>query len=274
MNLRVLKKDEVFGKNKLDIFNIYGTRCNITDFALLFAEKNSKELEARKYYQSRKLVRNMRDDIVNNLGITDIADFSNFKTKCICPRIVVAYHDIASNSKDIKFINNNIKEVICGEYPCDKVDDELGKMLEYQYWKTNLQKTKKIYHNYLYFNDLYLYEGKKYIQLYQRDYNLFSNSYTCWVEVKPVVWIVDIKKNIAITKDVIVAGIPSKYIDFEKDGYFTKFMDRYLANDLFEKIEIKDTEKEVIKNEINEKEFIDINKKIKTLRKRIDNIRK
>ena len=274
MNLRVLKKDEVFGKNKLDIFNIYGTRCNITDFALLFAEENYRYLNQKNFYYNVPLLKDIKYNIINNLGITDIADFSDCKTKCICPRISVAYCDIAPISKDIKFINNNIKEVICGEYPMNKVDDNLNRKLEFQYWLINLQQTEKRYHNYMYSSNLYLYKGKKYIQIFQRDYNIFSNRETCWVEVKPVVWIVDIKKNIAITKDVIVAGIPSKYIDFEKDGYFTKFMDRYLANDLFEKIEIKDTEKEVIKNEINEKEFIDINKKIKTLRKRIDNIRK
>lgn len=34
-NFIFLKEEQIFGKNKLDIFEKYGTKCAITDFAIL-----------------------------------------------------------------------------------------------------------------------------------------------------------------------------------------------------------------------------------------------
>ena len=174
MDLFLLKKNQINGKNRLEIFDIYGVKFNITDFALLFAEENFRYLNHKKYYYNNiSLSKNIKYNIINNLGISNIADFSDYKSKYICPAIAVKYHDIAPISEDSTYINCNIKEIICGEYPMSKVSDYLYNELENAYifneLKPNysnykLKETGKVYSNYkLGGGREYIYEGQNMI---------------------------------------------------------------------------------------------------------------
>ena len=108
----------------------------------------------------------------------------------------------------------------------------------------------------------YEYNGKRYVRIkaqvsyYYRFSNgeIYRNGDNVWVEVEPVKWLVDEKARIMITEKIIFAGVQfdndeykvqydydnNEYIykrDFVKDFKKTnikKFMDKYLAKELFQ----------------------------------------
>ena len=214
-----------------------------------------------------------------------------------------------SNIKDIKDKISNTEmdlgKVTYGRYPqdvCSKEIEEILSNFENFNGVNLLEKTGNTFtidktdldasYNKL-FEPLelieYKYNGKYYVKVnanlgklgicYLSGGRKCYNKETFWIEVKPVVWRIDYTNELLISEKAILAGIQlhRKCLRFNgefEDTDLYKFMNTYIKKDMFRdaKIEYVNEDK---KEKIEEnKEFIDVNNKIKSLRKRIDNIRK
>ena len=283
MELDLLEQSQIFGDNRLNIFKTkeYGTlMVPVTDFAIInkvshsieylnmFGEENIKVGEwwikdRGNFDTCAKYV-----SIVGN--INDSFVFSDINSIRLC----VPYHEIENISLITKEINDNIFEVICGEYP-QKIVSNKQELLDLNK-VCNDKLTGKSYNKCNEFS----YNGKKYICYHIMNNSLryvflnnkvsvmYSGDY--FFEVKPIEWVVDKEADIAICKKLIVPGIAfddKEYNGNFKDTTIYKYMNEVLVNEMFNN-KIKQ------KNDDYNKEFTCINNKIKILRRRIDDIRK
>ncbi len=155
------------------------------------------------------------------------------------------------------------KEFEYGEYPQTIVNEEYSKELEKLYNSNSLIITGRNYttdsvkveNTTLPFKAKthieYEYNGRQYIRFvcgdFGYDYLDFSNvnlsdgrklerGKAYWVAVEPIVWLLDIKADIAFSKKLIFSGVQFEnnfdyYGDFEKSN-IKKFMDKYLSEEI------------------------------------------
>ncbi len=191
----------------------------------------------------------IRGDIGHsNLNVRDIGLCPTLPYSVILPTI--------SNT----LIECGILEVEFGEYPQWACSNDLSKLLEKLYEDDKLNKTGKVYttdsrHYDEYDKGFesqehieYEYNGKKYVRVkinscfYGKKFILsngekYKDGDFVWISVSPIKWLVDEKNDIAITKNIIVAGI-----QFNKENNYTGdnfdemnikvFMDKYLSKEI------------------------------------------
>jgi len=131
--------------------------------------------------------------------------------KAICIRPIIPFSQIAKYSKVVANdvnkdgIDSRLKkdyfEVTFGEYPVKRIKNKESEILE-----ANLTNTDMIYTNKNYIQGTgkdakcfkqYYYKGRKFIRVDEYE----------WFEVLKVVWQVDLKKDIAISKYVLFGGV-------------------------------------------------------------------
>ena len=121
-------------------------------------------------------------------------------------RPAVKYSEIAAQAKVIKKHNNGLKEVEYGEYPQDEVRVKLQEKLNQDLIDGQLERTGKEYT--IYNNDEQNPDTIKLIEVKDKDGNKYVNKNDTWYKVSPVIWMVNEKTNLAITKCMIQGGIP------------------------------------------------------------------
>ncbi len=252
-DLTFLNYNQIIGDNKLNIFKKYGSQCEITDFAILLGgesvKKDDKNIGAwwtkTPYYTNEIFV-------INEEGSKKhVKPYSrNYST-----RPVTSYSSIENNSKII-LKDNKILEIEYCELPQMVVDLDYSYELESNFNMNLLLQTGKVYT--VDFNvdknsfiprsyTEYLYNGEKYIRFIAGLNNLNSElsdgrkvlyQGIYWLKVEPIIWIVDLTSDIAITKKSIISGLQyncTKYIHkhFERND-IKKYMDNYLSNEIQE----------------------------------------
>lgn len=96
----------------------------------------------------------------------------------------------------------------------------------------------------------YEYSGKKYIKLRVKTSNFFTSSLVsngqsyfnnddAWLEVAPLIWILDDKNKRLISKDCLVSGIkfcdyPSKNIENFEESAMYRYLDNYMLPDIIQ----------------------------------------
>ena len=137
------------------------------------------------------------------------------------------------NSENSDLIDDRIKskyfDVEFGEYPQNVVtNSDLLDELEELYNNNKLCITGKnyipvIYHHKKSFPE-YIYKGRKFIRMpfEIKDIGNFEFGKYYWIEVEPVIWTVNPKNNVAISKYVLFAGV--SYNDLKE--YFEKFFSK------------------------------------------------
>ena len=256
LDLTLLSEDQVFGDNQLDILKKYGRSCIVTDFAIL-TEIIKQNLYGK--WWTKTPGKNGDISFVNELGDND---FSFVDGYLVGIRPTFAYSSIKSNFSNEERKVFGIKEIEYGEYPRWAVDKEKSIILEELYNDGNISETGKKYTTF--FHDIdydedevvkivlrkkthteYEYDGKKYIRFVVdldldgavfTDGRTIKNNEPYWIKVEPIKWLVDEKNDVALSKYIIVSGIPfdDKFIyrgDF-KNTFIKKFMDKYLAKDI------------------------------------------
>ena len=178
------------------------------------------------------------------------------------------------NQCNIDKLDINDKKIEFGSFPQNAVSKDVQKELENLYQNNKLIKTNKTYINAdNTYNNEFIFNNKKYVRVFNKYGN--GNSDYVWIEVSPIKWTYYKKDNILIADDLLYTGIPFNDIyknggkdnsDFKNTSIY-KFMNTYLIKDMFDNVSINN-EKDA------SKEFVSIDNKIKTLRKRIDNITK
>ena len=294
MELDLLEENQIFGDKRLSIFDKYETRATITDFSVLlgvFVSSTFYTSEGNRTCWWWTKTDDGDDDvrIVCNNGNRD---YSIVNRRYIGVRPALPYSSISNIFSNKEKSANGILEVLYGEYPQDIVDENYSRKLESAYNNGSLRTTGKSYTtDSVRYQDTdtsfsarthaeYEYNGQKFIRFVGgsngtsevlSDGREIKKGEIYWVKVEPIIWLVDEEKDIAITKKIIVSGVQfnkeRKYKGDFKNTDLYKFMNTYLIKDMFDNVSIN-------KKEDNNKEFVSINNKIKTLRKRIDNIRK
>ena len=278
LDLTFLSEEQIFGDNQLDIIKKYGTKSAITDFAILsggfvYDTIGGKDLKNRTDwwwtrssdgYKNTQVV-SFRDDIGSNREDVNL--------RCGGVRPAFPYSSIKPILSSRVRENSGIKEVEYGEYPKWVVDNDCSILLEAVFNAGDIKTTGKKYTTdsvMSYDRETpfspkihteYEYNGSKYIR-FVGDTNgyeeVLSNGIKVtldkpyWIKVEPIVWLVDEKADIALSKYIILSGLQFKnkrdYIgDFNRTD-IKQFMDRYLA---------KDIECLVIKDKLTESELYD-----------------
>lgn len=115
-------------------------------------------------------------------------------------------------------------EVEFGEYPQWIVSNKLNDILEEEYSKGKLNRTGKNYISGILDQKMcfeeYTYNNKKYIRIDKSQVSKYIKNNTYWVEVSPIIWQVDPKKNVALCKNVLFTGVTkSKMKQFFKENF-------------------------------------------------------
>lgn len=181
-------------------------------------------------------------------------------TRMTAVRPVVDYSEIKKDCTDYHYHQDSgILEVSYGEYPQTVASCELQEELTHCFEKKLLTKTLKKYTIDKidvtdtivdsYYEDIeeYLYENnKKYVRVLSNissnevilsDKQCFKTRDYVWVEVEPIKWLIDEGNDIAITKNLLYAGIQF----YEKDNFdrnyqysnAKEYLDEKFANQIY-----------------------------------------
>ena len=264
LDFTFLDKEQIFGDNRLEIFEGYGTKAAITDFSNLLGV-----LVSSNYYTSEGITRKERtgwwwtrtDDgdndvwVVLNNGTRNCRTVDNRKGGA---RPALPYSSISSSVSNKMRRNFGIKEVEYGEYPQTIVDEHFSKELEENFKSgTGIRKTGKTYTtDSVEFNDYDTsfegrkheeleYKGRKYIRFVGdnngkgsllSDGRIIEYANPYWIRVEPIIWLVDEKNDIALSKKLLFSGVQfQKTRDYKGDFSKTdikQFMDKYFSKDI------------------------------------------
>ena len=247
MDITILEKKQIFGITALKIFKKRGTKAAISDYAILSGGEvsNSEYLGNKQILENRigwywtktdnwnkgaRIVNSCRNDDYGNVlfrhgGVRAALPFSVISN--ICSKKVVA--------------SDEILEVEYGEYPQKAASKQLQKTLERLYQSRSLVRTGKKYTRdktaYYQSNqefqeeqqEEYEYNGKKYVRVranscYEVGEFTLSNGEEyqdgdyVWIEVEPIKWLVDERKNIAVSEKLLFAGVQFKHTRDYKGG--------------------------------------------------------
>ena len=262
-NFTFLTDEQIFGNNRLDIINRYGTKCAITDFSILLggyvSDYHTNEGNTDRDRTGRWWTRT--DDGDNDARGVDSAgsgDYDSVRTRGGGARPALPYPSISSIASNEVRGSFGIKEIEYGEYPQTIVDERFSRELEGKYKRgTGIRETGKTYTTDSAKYDDYgmafeprkheefEYKGKKYIRIVG-DYNgngeklsdgrkiVLNEPY--WVAVEPIIWLVDEITNIALSKKIIFSGVQFKNRrDYQGDFDRTdikQFMDDYFSKEI------------------------------------------
>ena len=256
LDLTFLDYQKVFGRNRLKIFDVYGTTCPITDFAILLggrAENIEKSKTGSWWLYATGWDNDARAVLPKGKGF-----YLSVGSRFVAARLALSYSSIKLSFSNEVREESGIKEIEYGEYPQWLVDKQYSNELEKAYNGGNMRKTGKSYttdsinwhHRDTRFKAKqhieYEYKGKKYIRFVNEQYRdigeflsdgrAIENGQVYWVNVEPVVWLVDEENNIAISKYLLFSGVQftsvkNRYTDFKKTD-IKQFMDNYLSKEI------------------------------------------
>ena len=263
LDLTLLEERQVFGNEQLDTLKKYGTKCVITDFAILLGG-----------YVSNYHTTDEGQQLNNRTGgwwtKSDDGDYDTLyavsfsgsrghyfvNSRMGGARPALHYSSIQSITSNGVRDANGIKEIEYGEYPQWVVDKDYSLELERAYYSGNIRTTGKSYTTDSVRYDQYdtpfrariyteyEYNGRKYIRLESyyidsekvlSDGRIIEEDRTYWIKVEPIIWLVDEEADIALSKYIILSGIQFDDKEYKGDfenTFIKKFMDEYLSKDI------------------------------------------
>lgn len=245
--IKLLKEEDLKGKDKLEIFQKYRKCLYIyeaagTDFSFYLqggVTSNDSYFNKSNNYFSYWINNDNSGDNVKLYNIKDkfyhyTPDGSNISSVYLtdCRNESVGIRPLIQYLDGVNPIHIKDDLYAYGEYINKKVNMkkniELEKLFESK--SNNLEETGKSYSiKGKKFNE-YLYNDKKYVRL-----DLFND--VTWFEVKPVVCVYSDSIDAYLTKDVIVSGVPYDYSTKRElvmyyESYIFKFLNNVLSKDL------------------------------------------
>ena len=210
-----LTEDQVFGKNRLKIFEEYGTKCTMTDFSKLLDYFRSAYMSA----SNQEIIKQQLKDKVGKWWTKSLYENRNVVVVCtdgnktwtfsdgrhVAVRPAITYSEISSMCSEPVRRENGVLEVEYGEYPQMVVDENYSSELEEEFNNGNLKVTGKSYttDSPCCFNEEfsprkhieYEYKEKKYIRFCKglnhdgknlHNLTKISEGIPFWVSVKPI----------------------------------------------------------------------------------------
>ena len=262
LDFTFLTEKQIFGKNQLDILRIFGSECAITDFSILLggyvaldcytSEGISKKNRTGSWWTKTSCDENAC--IVLTVGSSH---YRKVNKRNVGARPSIPYSSISSHCQNKVMMKNGILEVEYGEYPQTVVNEDFARILESEYSNKTIKQTGKSYTtDSVYFRYSlapfkarihieYEYDGRKYIRFIGdsncseevlSDGRMVQEGTAYWVEVEPIVWLVDEKEDIALSKKLLFSGVQFS-IKKNYDGDFEKtnikwYMDTHFSKDI------------------------------------------
>ena len=273
LDFAFLTEEQIFGNNKLEIFNKRESKAIITDFAILLG---GAYLENQMGHYWTKTVDNNGNVYMVFPNGKKLCTQSKFQS--VGSRPALSYFSIKSICTQVIGSNDGVLEIEYGEYPQKVVSKDLQQELNFAQEKGLISVTSKEYtvdsRKYDDYDEIfkfihlseYEYNGKKYVKIKANTCydgksitlstgDEYKDGDYVWVEVLPIKWLVDEESGIAISEKILFAGI-----QFEQNKIFTsnfeytdikKYMDVYFSKEI--SIHHLNSKAENIKsNEIND----------------------
>ena len=261
-NITILSREQVWGneyEDQLDVIKKYGVRASATDLSVLTGGKlyddTDKNVGGDSSLRGRPgaFMVKIDDTAVYTTGVNIDGDLSIFHSTSddgiIRPILSFPYNFREIIKKRVKGYNDT-EEVEYGEYPqyvadlstqtalesmadvfCINAGNKTGRAYTLDSHSWGEKGIKPVTY------EEYEYKGKKYIRIKANPFLPASKcSNGCrykygdyvWVEVSPVVWLIDKKTQMLISKRGLVSGVHTK--DFQK------YLDTYMSKDLFQNV--------------------------------------
>ena len=255
----LLSDVQTFGDRKIDVIEKLGTKCAISDFAILlgamFSDYNYVDEDSSSKGRTCWWYLSSSD------GYGDVRAVSSDGTRSIANPIkdtggirpALPFSSISDISLNGVRGRSGILEVEYGEYPQYAVDTSLGRTLDSEFSAGRLKKTGKTYTtdsrrwNFEKFSPVehgeFEYHGKRYVRVktFREDFKLTNSATThpgdyYWLEVSPIVWYVDEKAKMLVSKTLLASGIrfctEEHYRDDFKNTEMYMFLNKYFAKDM------------------------------------------
>ena len=226
-SITFLDKDQVKGTHKLSIIEEYGVKCKVTDFAA-FLGAAFDSTTRNGFWWTKTFSQQNKVYTINSDGQGLYEDATD---RSVGARLVLPYSKIESLCSNKVSLPSGLMEVELGSYPQTIVDD--ASALENCYLNGNsflytLAKTNRNYVTDSCKNnglgqtfaprvfEEYEYENKKYIRIVGDDIScgkklsngeIVVKNRAYWIAVEPIKWLVSEHEDIAITKEIIFAGV-------------------------------------------------------------------
>lgn len=269
LKLDLLEINDVINNEKIQLFN-RSAKAKISDYALLtgidIPDMYSRTLDTRylegKYWIKTSIC-DKEGSVINNNGRISW-DF-NHKNN-IGLRLKMSYQDAKDYIENEEVIDDRFSKVRLGKLPRRCLSFEEVYRLEKLLSSFNLQLTGNSYT----VNDLPIIEKgfkerkqieytdtlKKYVKIEANTKNkgiilpngleLIDGNYY-WVEVEPITWIVDKEKDLMVTEEIILSGIPYdfefSYSNSYKDTFINNYLNNILNKEIFRDISKKELNK-------------------------------
>lgn len=260
-----LSIEQIFGEKRLEIIKHYGTRCAITDFAILldgFVLNNYHILggyslkERTGSWMTKSSYNDDYSYIVDHRGYKD---YSNNLKRQNGIRPVLLCNFIYDYLNEFKSITDSIIEFEYGEYPQTVVSEKCSRELEIMYNLGILETTNKFYTTDTTRTDVnssarfmardhveYEYNSEKFIRVVTQnsycngkllsDGRIIHPKNVYWIRVEPITWIMDLNDNIILSKNILLSGLQYNSYDninhnFD-DNSIHHFMNTKLIKDI------------------------------------------
>ena len=276
----LLELSQVTGDKKLCFFGSVGSKCAVTDYAILLgANPSSRYINDSGELKDRTvewvLKTSEGGDYVSSISEAGFYTMQSIKHYSTCVRPSFKYN----------FKNNEIQETLnssgslkieYGQYPQMIADLKTSQKLEKELANKRLKQSGKKYvincgsegSTKLYDPreiPEYKYNGKTYVRILGNNRNkdkVLSDGRTIkkdkpyWIEVEPVRWLIDKDKHIALSKKVLLSGvqfdIKKSYNNDFKNTILGKHLDNFFAKEV---IPISKPVQQEEKNEINKNNY-------------------
>lgn len=266
--LSILKQNQAYGLNQLDIIEKIGLMASISDFAIVaggyvsneFYSSNRKSFSDRcgKYWMIPDDAVFKKCPIVNDDGIISSVGVDN---RQIGARLVLSFKSSKFLEKLVSRRNNDgVLEVEYGYYPQDSVNAYLEDLLENNFLLNNLETTcntytmdsRKYYETDKDFRPKilkeYKFDNRYFVRIqidscycgeyfYLSNYKNYGYGDYVWIEVKPVKWFVDEVNKVLISEKLLFSGVQYSENIGSKDtlNNMDIFIKTIFAMDLFQR---------------------------------------
>ena len=304
MELTLLKEEQIYGENRLKIFDVIGTKAAVTDYAILCGTYASttnyvgeEKLENRTSWYWTKTADGANDArIVTSYGFSSWNYVGNRQG---CVRPVVMFSQIQNQCQNISKGNNRELIVEWKSFPqqsvSEQLEDELNRNLnqdlikEIDYVTTDSVDPNDFQQGFVGEEQkVYEYQGKRYAKVRANTIEeevTLSNGRTykkgeyVWIAIPPLRWYVDLESGIAFTEKLITPAqfnqIRNYKGDFENMDIY-RFMNSILLKSMNFNYQVNGINlAEQIKsvNRSLQQEIIEEEKKISFIQARIELLR-
>ena len=239
----ILESKDVFGDKRLKVFNKYGTRCSLTDFAILTGAyvyqfnhtREGTELKNRTCSWWIKTFYLGDVFCVDGNGYRSVQEVYNNQYTL---RPVTSFSSISKDMKNIRVNQLGVEIGEYGMYPNSLVDEKYSYKLEKIFQNGGINTTGKIYKTDTQEYIEYKHHGNRFIRIVQEKHSYIKklnngtelkkgNVY--WLNVEPIEWLIDRESDKVFPLRGIVGDIkfdnnPHYYGSFENTN-IKRFLD-------------------------------------------------